>query len=314
MKWVNDEAAQVVLLDMGIETREEVVSVADIDKKKSAENRARAKALDETRIDGISAAAEKGVPIPKIVVRSRPDGTYVIAGGNHRFAACENKVSIPSHVINWIPVHVINCTDAEFETACRVLNTVVGVGMTKAERVAAAVNDVQRLGITQATAASLYGLHASDVSTGVMDLVIARRIASVLPANAAKKVTKTHIRRLGDLSKNDNILKAACELVIVGKCKTEEIADLTREAKKKKTEAEQLAVFADALQMRRSSEGKKIPRKKRSEFAGTIKRIKNLAEVKSWAALEIEPEEVETWKRAVKESVHILQTLLQVDG
>ena len=306
MKWVNDEAAQVVLLDMGIETREEVVSVADIDKKMSAENRARSKALDETRIDGISAAAEKGVPIPKIVVRSRPDGTYVIAGGNHRFAACGDKASIP--------VHVINCTDAEFETACRVLNTVVGVGMTKTERVAAAVNDVQRLGITQATAASLYGLHASDVSTGVMDLVIARRIASVLPANVAKKVTKTHIRRLGDLSKNDNILKAACELVIVGKCKTEEIADLTREAKKKKTEAEQLAVFADALQMRRSSEGKKIPRKKRSEFAGTIKRIKNLTEVKSWAALEIEPEEVETWKRAVKESVHILQTLLQVDG
>jgi uncharacterized ParB-like nuclease family protein len=307
MKWIDDDAAKVVLLDMGLETSDEVISAMDIDKVKSAQNRARATPLDDTRIEGISAAAEKGVPIPKIVVRKEAKGAYVIAGGNHRFAACATDRDI-------IPVHVIQCTDAEFETACRVLNTVVGVGMTKAERLAAALDDIQRLGITQSMAAGLYGVSKKQVSEAAIEQDTRRRVAAVVPASVAKQVTKTHIKNLGELARNDNILKAACMLVSKAKLTVSQISDLTKEAKTKHTEADQLAVFEDAVTIHCSERPRIIPRRKRSEFASTLKRIKNLEGVQSWSALEIEPREVEVWTKQVDEAISILQRLSKVSG
>jgi len=307
MKWIDDDAAKVVLLDMGLETSDEVIAAMEIDKVKSAQNRARATPLDDTRIEGISAAAEKGVPIPKIVVRKEAKGAYVIAGGNHRFAACATDRDI-------IPVHVIQCTDAEFETACRVLNTVVGVGMTKDERLAAALDDIQRLGITQAMAAGLYGVSRSQIAKAAVDQDTRRRVAAILPAHVVKQVPKTHLRHLGDLSRNDHILKAACMLISNAKLTVRQLLELTKEAKAKHTEADQLAVFEDAVTMHCSERPRVIPRRKKSEFASTLKRIKNLEGVQSWSALEIEASEMDVWIKQLDEAISILQRLSKVSG
>ena len=307
MKWVNDEAAQVVLLDMGIETVETVISVGSIDRKKSSENRARATPLDDTRIDGIAAAAAKGVPIPKIVVRSTGD-CYVIVGGNHRFAACGNVASIP--------VHVVTCTDAEFETACRVLNTVVGVGMTKAERVQSAVSDVQRLGITRTVAARLYGLSPKEVSVAIVEVELCRRATEVLPVHIAKKVSKTHLKTLADLSKNDNVLRAACNAVAMGGLTVNQFSDVVKTVRTKTTEAEQIAVFENIVSVATSGKGKIIPRKKRAALVSILNNLEklNTEAAVTWAAMEVETHEVTTMKERLDASIHILQILLQVDG
>jgi len=307
MKWIDDEAAQVVLLDMGIETTEKVISVASIDRKKSSENRARVTPLDDTRIDGIAAAAAKGVPMPKIVVRGVGEA-YVIVGGNHRFAACGSVASIP--------VHVIVCTDAEFETACRVLNTVVGVGMTKAERIQSAVNDVQRLGITQVVAARLYGVKRKEISLAIVDTELMRRANQVCSPNIARKVSKTHLKKLAELSKNDNILRVACNAVVSGSLNTLQFSELVELAKQKTTEAEQVAVFEDAIRVNGDVNRRVIPRKKRAALLSVINNLAklNTGDVVTWETMEIDKDQIATLRQQLTQTIHILQTLLTASG
>ena len=305
VNWVDDEAAYVVLNDMGILSGRCDIKVAEINRKLSGENRARKVPLDESRVEGIKAAIGKGVPIPKITVRRTGSNEYVIVGGNHRFASINGEVLLP--------VHVIECSDSEFEVAVRVLNTVVGIGITKDERIESAVDAVQRLGMSQTAAASAYGISISSVSRAVMEKTIERRVYAVAP-KLAKKVKKTHLKLIGELVNNDNILRAACAMVAETGVSTKEFAEVVNLAKSKSTEAAQVAVFESEFKMRSGQDEKTVPRRARSRFLSALTSIRGFSGNTTWSSLEIEPSEIVLLKTQVAEALRILNCLSKASG
>ena len=304
IKWVEDDAAKIVLESIGITCTEKTIEAKEINRKLSAENRARKISLDETRLDGIKAAMKKGVPIPKIVVRHVPSVGYVVASGNHRLAAVNGEPTLP--------VHVIECTDSEFELAVRVANTVVGEGMTKAERVESAVDAVHRLGLTQKQASAIYG-----VSKGEMQVLVAHSKAEALLSSlhikGASRLTKSHIKTLGELCSNTNVLRAAAQATIAGNLTTSELTDLARAARLQNTEAAQVRVFEERTAVADQPEAV-VPRKLKKRFLQAISGLRGFSGSETWTSLEVKADEIEALKPQVREARDMLNCLLKANG
>jgi transposase len=300
--WVPDDAGVAILDSIGISSKEMQIEVKDIDKKKSKENRARKNPLDRTRVFGIESAMIKGVPIPMIVVRKSRE-RFIIAGGNHRFASIGNQ--------EIIPVHVIGCTDAEFEVACRLLNTVVGEGMTKDDRVESAIIAVEQMGMSVGVAAEMYGVGRNTVSESMSANVIRRKLAA-MPLNVRKSVNLTHIRRLGDLANNDNILRAAATMVTETRITADELQELAKVARTKTTESAQISVFEEGLKQRQGTEI--VPRRLRKKLLSALTQLQSFNGKNTWESVEVNAEDTEAFRKQVQEVVNILSCLLKASG
>ena len=294
VNWVNDDAAIAVLKEIGIDVLNNVIDVTNIDRKASKENRARDIALDEERVEGLQNSIARGVPIPKIVVRKTNKG-LVIAGGNHRFAS------------------LMECTDEEFEIACGLLNTYVGIGITKSERTKKAVDCVVRLGLTNQLAAKTWGVSVESVKDGVRMHELSRRFPS-LPAKIKDRVTATHIRALGDLAKNDNVARAAFAYACESKATAREMGDIARIARQETTEADQIAVFEKHARQARKDMTKVVPRKVKKTFLQACTTIENMKEKNTWQSLQFQREEIESAKKTLLEIVNMFSSLLKADG
>jgi ParB-like chromosome segregation protein Spo0J len=303
INWRVDEPGLLILEEIGIETKLEVIPVDKIDRKASSENRARAIPLDETRIDGIRNAMEKGIPMPMIVVRKVGE-KYVIAGGNHRFASLKNQREIP--------VHVIECLDSDFELACRLLNTVVGEGMTQRERVESAVDAIERLGLSRKAAADLYGVTYWAIKSAIVNRIAAQKVKA-MPANVQRSFTKSHVIALGDLANNDNVLKAASQAVVSTKLSREELCEIAKVAKSKKTEAAQMAVFRDYAAMNGDCK-KAVPRLIKRKFVNALLALESLEDKKTWEALEISEAEQKEFRQKAKRIATYLNSLSKENG
>jgi hypothetical protein len=303
INWVIDEAGILVLRDIGLDSHVEVISIDQIDKKASRENRARSIPLDETRIDGIRNAMAKGIPMPMIFVRKIND-EYVIAGGNHRFASLEKQ--------NEIPVHVIECLDSDFELACRLLNTVVGEGMSQRERVESAVDAIERLGLTRKAAGDLYGVNAWAIKNAINSRLAEQKMKA-LPANVQRSFTKSHVIALGELSNNENVFKAAAQAVAATKLKKEELLEIARLAKSKPTEAAQVAVFRDYAAMAGDAK-KAVPRLIKKKLVNALLSLESLMEKKTWEALEISEAEKKEFRQRAKRIANYLDFLSKENG
>lgn len=303
--WVDDVAAEVVLNEIGIDCVSVEIQTRLIDRKASRENRARENPLDESRIEGIRSSAEKGVPIPKLVIRKLGE-KFIIAGGNHRFAALGD--------VEKLPAHLIECTDAEFEIACRLLNTVVGVGMGKEERIKNAIDAIDRLGLSRSQASKIYGVSKSTLSNCYRLNHIKRRIVATQPASARNKIKQSHINILGDLCNNDNVLGAALELIYDKNTSFEDLVSAASVAKTKTTEAEQVRVFKDVVQLSAENERKVVRRNKRSQFLKILTQVRQLGGIKKWSELEVEKKEIETMKSILIDAINSLKNLSKVNG
>jgi hypothetical protein len=305
INWVDDLAAMAIADSLGIGHVTQIISVDDIDRKRSAENRARDIPLDESRRDGITHSMDAGVPIPKIFVRN-VGGSFVIAGGNHRFSGIRPAVKS-------IPVHATLCTDAEFELLCRALNTVVGVGMTQAERIRAAVDAIERLGMTQKDASGIYGVALSTVGSAYRKTIAERRAKAILP-NAKCTMKQSHFNGLGDLIHNDNVLKAAAIFVDKAKADAKTLGEIASVAKTKKTEAEQVEVFTQATEPYRKGKKVSVPRRIRQSLLKTLDQIEKLEGKTTWQSLELDPIEVESVRRRMRKAASTLLCLCREDG
>jgi len=303
--WVDDDAAKVVLAEIGIATRDETIDVDCIDRKASSENRARDVHIDESRIDGIVNAANKGVPIPKIVVRKRGH-KMVICGGNHRFAGVDCMGE------KLIPVHVIECTDAEFEIACRVLNTVVGNGMTRQERICNAIDAVERLGMSHKSACSVYGISELVLNSSIKTLAAQRRLEFLAP-KVRSKVSVTHLKTLGDLAKNDNVLRAAASAVAEKEMKVRDLQELCSIARLQPTESMQVAVFEREL-ARQDVSKSIVPKKIRAKFISALNTLEQLKDKKTWESMEVKQSEVATFKSQIRNVKDMLDCLCKANG
>lgn len=281
------------------------ISVADIDRGKSSENRARDIPLDDTRLEGITHSYMVGIPMPMIFVRVA-SRSIIIAGGNHRFNGLPRG-------IEKIKVHAIECTDAEFELLCRALNTTVGVGMSRGERVRAAVDAVRRLGLTRTEARAIYGLSKGEIENAVKKSVVEQRIVNLVPA-AKGKLLHSHCVRLGELAHNDNVLKAAAAYVIKSKCGTVEFARVVSLAKVETTEAKQVAIFESASGPYAKGKAVSVPRRIRTKFLTALTNIEIVLEKKSWQALEMEAADIPAVKAKLVRVIDSLNSLCKENG
>jgi transposase len=290
---------------MGLQHKTSVIEYDDIDIGKSHENRAREIPLDESRLEGIRHAMFEGIPIPKIFVR-KVGAKYVIAGGNHRFNSLPKKTWL-------IHVHITECTDAEFETFCRALNTVVGVGLSRNERIRCSVDAVERLGMSRKDAAKLYGLTVAAVEQAARKSAVDKRIEAIT-GRRKTNLTQTHIYKLGELSNNDNILRAAADYVDKSKATTEELSQLACLARKQSTEADQVAIFTKAAEPYQKTKKVTVPRKHKKRFLAGLKQIEIVLDKKTWQDLEIETVEAESLKERVKKVKDCLNCLCKASG
>lgn len=304
VNWVNDDAAVSVLSDIGIEVVDREISVSEINKKASRENRARRECLDSSRIEGIYHSMQKGVPIPKIVVRKTNTG-LVIAGGNHRFASINGSQTIHAHVIE--------CTDDEFELACGLLNTVVGAGLTREERIEKAVHAVTALKMTYHAAASQFGVSETSVRDAVRMSDFYRSFDQ-LSSRARSKVTLTHVKALGDLQKNINVSRAAVNAICNASLTAKDVSELAKVARLKPTESEQVQVFINAIEQSQKEKKKVVPRKVKRHFSALCTQIQNLKGKQTWASLQFQPSEIEEQKKVIADVINILSCLLRADG
>lgn len=305
INWIKDDAGIAVLAGAGIHVRDAVISIDSINRKASAENRARKIPLDESRLDGIKSAYQRGIPIPKIVVRKDQRQGNVIAGGNHRFNSLNGE--------KVIPVHIIECTDAEFEMACKLLNTVVGDGMSRQERISNAVNDHKRLGVDRKTVCRMYGIKEGTLADAIKHQELQLKLAS-FPASARDAVTQTHARILGDLNKNENVTRAAVSAIASTRMTAKDLSDLCKEAREAKTEAEQIVVFERFAKLHASDTAKVIPRTNKQSFLRACTQLRNMKDKKTWESLEFSKDEIVEAKAIASEIINILNCLCKANG
>jgi hypothetical protein len=305
INWIDDEAGIAVLQDVGIDVSDVTIAVDAINRKASAENRARKNPLDESRLDGIRSAYQRRIPVPKIVVRKDPRHGCVIAGGNHRFGALNGEVVIP--------VHQIQCTDAEFEMACKLLNTVVGDGMSREDRIANALNDHERLGVDRKTACKVYGIKESALADAIKHREVIARIAS-LPTKTRDAVTLSHAKALGDLAKNQNVMRAAANAIASTKMSVKDFSNVAREAREANTEAEQVVVFERCSKLYRQDAERVVPRRIKQTFLSACGKFKNLKDKKTWESLEFSQAEIPEAKIVAMEVINILNSLCKASG
>jgi len=303
--WYEDTGAEAVMDGLKIAFEVEDISRIKVDRKKSSENRAREKPIDSDRVASIKVAVKNGVPLPMIVVRRFGSG-LVIAGGNHRFNATEDAT---------FPAYIVACADAEFETLCRALNTVVGQGSTASERVSHAVDAVERLGLRVGDAAKTYQVTAGAIKNRIAVIKAKRRIES-LPLSVRNKFTQTHSMTIGHkLRSNSNILRAAANMVAatgVG-AKSEEYRDACIQAEKAKTEAEAVQVF-ESLTTITATNNPIIPRKKHRKFVSAVTQLGSLESAKTFEDLEFAKAEIPEITKRCKKLARFLNSLCKASG
>lgn len=306
VNWVVDFGAEFKLRKLGIEFKKQTIRAALVDRKASAENRAREERLDRERVTQIKAAIAVGSPIPAIVVRVRDDGRYVIAGGNHRFHGVTESDE------KELVAYVVKCVDVEFDTLCKQLNTLEGKGATEKERVQWAAEDFFRENITQTAAADRYHVSQANVSKAIRLLRAQRQLSR--NGSSSLNMTQAHVLVLGDMVTNDNILSAAAELVAVG-LTAKELKDVAHLAKGLGTEAEQVNVFREALDVKKELISKPVKRKIRAEFLAWGKKGETLlCKAKSLNDLEILDSERGLVEKQIRYIASCLISLLGESG
>ena len=306
INWIEDSAGVAIVTAKGIPITDIEISVSQIDRKASAENRARLNPLDRDRLDGIHRSYIAGIPIPKIIVRKK-GSRYVIAGGNHRFN------SLPDGVTR-ISVHCIECIDAEFERICRQLNTVVGEGMTKHERIDAAVDAVERLGDSIKLAAEDYGISVSVLAAAIKQEHTLKRLEIINP-RCKQYLTSTHTTAIGELAQNTNVLRAIATYIVDAKPTTKELKEITKKARGQSSEAAQIKLFEDATATSVALKSRKVPRKKRQQFLAGLGALDAVLKTgATWNNLELTEEELGSVRIQVVRIKNLLISLLEEGG
>jgi len=305
--WVRDEVVLAVFNKAGLPpVTDEVINVSEVNRKLSAENRARKVALDPERVENVNRSYEKSIPVPMIIVRRTPSDGYVIISGNHRFNGLPDWVEL-------IHVHVMECTDKEFQLACPLANGPGGSGISKEDRIEAAVRAYKHLGLSLAAAAETFDTTKSAIQDAIRHKEVAAKMHS-FPPRVRSSMTHSHLKILGDLSKNENVFRAACFATAHTKATTSELAELARLARIQPTEADQMGVFQRFMEAQRDEKNRVIPKKIKKSFLTACSTIKAFKENKTWQSLEFSRDQIEDAKELAKEVRNILDCLCRANG
>jgi hypothetical protein len=272
MKWTKDIGAETVMKRLSIAYELKSIDANMIDVKLSRANTARAFRIDADHAESISLGIIRDDPIPAIVVRkckfSAVTYRYVIAGGNHRDQGCRIAGEAEREA------YVVECTDTEFTILCRLLNTVVGQGASKADRVMQACDAVRASAMTAISAALEFNVSRQAISKALKLQTATLRLQSKLD-NAKTKISPIVALALADVQL-DSVVDKAIELISKSKLTGTEIVTHVREAIKLPSEAEQANYLAGVIERNKNASRSPITSKKRATFLKSISTLENL--------------------------------------
>jgi uncharacterized membrane protein YgaE (UPF0421/DUF939 family) len=142
-------------------------------------------------------------------------------------------------------------------------------------------------------------------------------ISKRFPAMSSKskdRVTVSHIKSLGDLAKNDNVLRAAFASICESNATTKEVSDLAKTARQQTTEAAQIAVFENHASQARKESSRVVPRKTKKAFTQACTILLNMKDKQTWQSLQFQREEIEAAKKTLLDVMNIFRCLLKADG
>lgn len=273
--WIHDELALQVIASLNLTYRNIQCSLEDIEEKESLRNQARRERLDDSHAASIAAAIEAGIAIPAIVVR-RTKGKLVIAGGNHRFAACKKAG------IGVLVAYEVECTDGEFGILCRQLNAVVGKGSDYATRLWHAVDAVEKKQFTVVESAATFYVSKSAITREIRAKKARARIESAVDTPAKlSKLSKSVMDALATVQANSVINKA----IELRECCTVEDTVSAISKAKEMPESEAIAYLEESIERHKST--RSVKSQKRAAFLRALTSLEKAVYAKSLDAIDI---------------------------
>lgn len=238
--WRDDDLAEQVLDNLGIDFTIKTIKCDDIDLEASRHNLARVTALDASVSANYMERMKVGDAFPRIVVRGGlKSGKYVIVGGNHRFDAFMKTGG------KTIEVMLIVVSDLQFNVSAKSLNTVNGTPPSLQERCDQAASLCATYKMSVGDASRAMGI-SSGMLNATMNANEAQRIASREGIKLTCKITI--LRELGTLAKTDepvlvDILKGISGQVV----SADDVQELKREVAKCRVESSKREAVAKWL-------------------------------------------------------------------
>lgn len=235
-QWAADPAAESLFEHLGV-NYEYVANVAItlIDRELSLQNQARLGVkLDDDVVEEYSAAMAAGAVFPALVAFPLPNGTYLLAGGNHRLEAARRAKR------KLIDLYLLRVADEAMRRLITTsLNTKNGVRPGRSETVEQAIAWMERFGRTPKSAAAHFSLPESALTRELKTRSTRRRlqIAGVDPNGMSRSV----IERMSTIQ-NDTVLTDVADFVKTYGVGEPIIRQLTADIRSQRTEAGQLGV------------------------------------------------------------------------
>lgn len=235
-EWTADPAAEAMFNNLGV-VWEYVpgVNIALIDREMSLKNQARlGVSLLTDVVEEYALAMLDGAVFPALVAFPLPNGTYMLAGGNHRLAAAQEARRKTADL------YVLRVNDeAMRRLITTTLNTLVGVRPERTETIEQAIAWMQRYGRSVKNTAAFFGIPERALSKEIRMRATRARIqaAGFSPSSFAK----SHVERFGAIQ-NTNVLRMALALQERASLPEPAVNQMVVEIREQSTEAAQLSV------------------------------------------------------------------------
>ena len=235
--WTKDQAAEGLFDRLGV-AWEYVANLPInlIDRELSLQNQARlGVSLDTDVVDEYALAMLEGAVFPALVGFQLQNGTYLLAGGNHRLAAA--KEAMLTHA----DLYLLRVNDdAMRRLVTTSLNTLVGVRPQRQETIEQAIAWMEMFGRSAKSAASFYGVPEYALTRELKIRSTRKRMA--LAGVSPSALSKVAQERLSVLQ-NDIVLREAAVLQSEAVLAERELKQMVSEIREQRTEAGQLAVI-----------------------------------------------------------------------
>ena len=242
--WAIDKAAAAELDGMGVAWEVKHIEHAQINVGESRQNGARRHRLDESAVADYRESMQRGDTFPMIVVcKISGNAGYVIAGGNHRHAACVELSKSP------FPAMCCSVSAVQFAILSRRLNRTNGKRETRADRIKQAAELVAVYGLTQRAAADAMDVPPKALSKDIQATKVRQEIATVT-GNDCSKVSNTTVLAMSPCKGDHNVLRQLAALANAG-VSSEEMASVVRDARALTTEAAKVAFVESRIRERK---------------------------------------------------------------